>query len=104
MKNPNGCTGERCPLVNIPDAGCKATGCPWFTEDYGNRTIYGFPIRELAVLAEACRLQGITPEELHGFVLNLGTAIEIVYKSMQEQWDKAIKKAFGTDGTIDQEG
>jgi len=41
MKNPNGCTGERCPLVKISDAGCKAAECPWFTPDAAVRNTFG---------------------------------------------------------------
>lgn len=94
MKNPNGCSGENCLLVHVPENGCKVNACPWFTKDEQERTIYGYPVRELAILAEACRLQGIQHHELHEFVLNLGGAIEIVMKSFQEEWDRSIRKAF----------
>lgn len=101
-KNPNGCTGERCPLVKISENGCNITSCPWFTQEKVV-TIYGYPVRDLGIFAEACRLQNVRVEDLHSFVLNLQAAFEVVYKSMQEQWDKAIKNAFNTDGTIDKE-
>lgn len=94
MKNPNGCTGENCPLVNPPENGCKSNVCPWFTKDEQERTIYGYPVRELAILAETCRLQGIQHHELHEFVLNLGGAFEIVMKSFQDELDRTIRKAF----------
>ena len=110
MKNPNGCTGERCLLVEGSENGCNVTCCPWFTPEKKVRpqpefvTIYGYSVRDLEIFAEACRIQNVRVEDLHSFVLNLQAAFDVVYKSILQQLDKAIKKAFGTDGTIDQEG
>ena len=97
MKNPNGCTGENCPLVNIPENGCKVNVCPWLTKDNSFETIYGYPVGELFVFAESCRLQGISPDELHNHVLNLAAAYETVYRDLKETWDKSMRLAFGVN-------
>lgn len=38
------------------------------TQSPGDETIYGYPIRDLVIFAEACHLAGDVPKELKDFV------------------------------------
>ena len=64
---------------------CPYCGMPIVTK------IMGYPIRDLLVLLESLRLNGIRPDELTRHTLDLKFAYESVMKALEEQ----TKKMFG---------
>lgn len=58
--------------------------------------LLNYPIRELAILAEACKRQQISNEELHEFVTTLENALKVVQDSYKVTYDEATKMWAGT--------
>lgn len=47
-------------------------------------TAYGYPVKELVVFAEACRVAGVGPEDLKDFVRNIEAAYAVASKAFDE--------------------
>lgn len=58
--------------------------------------ILNYPIRELAILAEACKRQQISNEELHEFVTTLENALKVARDSYTVTFDDVTKRFTGT--------
>lgn len=50
----------------------------------GDETICGYPIRDLVIFAEACRVAGVGPEDLKNFVRNIEAAYAVASKAFAE--------------------
>ena len=58
----------------------------------GDETIYGYPINDLIIFADACRVAGVGLKELKDFVGNIETAYDVVAKAMDEHLARCLKK------------
>ena len=58
--------------------------------------LLNYPIRELAILAEACKRQQVSNEELHEYVTTLENALKVVQDSYKVMYDEATKMWTGT--------
>ena len=58
----------------------------------GDETICGYPIRDLAVFADACRVAGVGPKELKDFVGNVEEAYSVVVKAMDEHLARCLEE------------
>lgn len=57
----------------------------------GDETIYGYPIRDLVVFADACRVAGVGPKELKDFVGNVEATYDAVVKAMDEHLARCME-------------
>ena len=60
--------------------------------NHGDGTIYGYPIRDLVIFADACRVARVGPKELKDFVGNIGTAYDVAAKAMDEHLARCLEK------------
>lgn len=58
----------------------------------GDETICGYPINDLVIFADACRVAGVGPKELKDFVRNIETAYDVVAKAMDEYLAKCLEE------------
>lgn len=58
----------------------------------GDGTIYGYPINDLIIFADACRIAGVGPKELKDFVGNIETAYDVVAKAMDEHLARCLEE------------
>ena len=58
----------------------------------GDETIYGYPIRDLVIFADACRVAGVGPKELKEFVGNVEAAYDVVSKAMDEHLARCLEE------------
>lgn len=58
----------------------------------GDETICGYPIRDLVIFADACRVAGVGPIELKDFVGNVEAAYSVVAKAMDEHLARCLEK------------
>jgi hypothetical protein len=64
-------------------------------------TIYGYPVKDLILLAYACRKQHITEEELHNFVENALAGYQFGYNDFVNAYTKTCDEIFGKYGLKD---
>lgn len=64
---------------------------PPMPQSPGYETIYGYPIRDLVVFADACRVAGVGPKELKDFVGNVEATYDAVVKAMDEHLARFMK-------------
>ncbi len=57
-------------------------------------TIYGYPVKDLILLAYACRKQNITEEELHNFVNNALAGYQFGYNDFINVYAKTRDEIF----------
>lgn len=62
------------------------------TQSPGGETIYGYPIRDLVIFADACRVAGVGPKELKEFVGNVEAAYDVVAKAMDKHLARCLKE------------
>lgn len=58
----------------------------------GDETIYGYPIRDLVIFADACRVAGVRSKELKDFVGNVEAAYSVVAKAMDEHLARCLEE------------
>lgn len=58
----------------------------------GDETICGYPIRDLVIFADACRVAGVGPKELKEFVGNVEAAYDVVVKAMDEHLARSLEE------------
>lgn len=58
----------------------------------GDETICGYPIRDLVIFADACRVAGVGPKELKDFVGNVEATCDAVVKAMDEHLARCLEK------------
>ena len=58
----------------------------------GDETICGYPIRDLIIFADACRVAGVGPKELKEFVGNAEVAYDVVAKAMDEHLARCLEE------------
>lgn len=58
----------------------------------GDETIYGYPINDLVIFADACRVAGVGPKELKDFVGNVEEVYSVVVKAMDEHLEKLLEE------------
>lgn len=58
----------------------------------GDETIYGYPINDLVIFADACRVAGVGPKELKDFVGNIEAAYDVVAKAMDEHLARCLEE------------
>lgn len=58
----------------------------------GDETICGYPIRDLIIFADACRVAGVGPKELKDFVGNVEVAYGVVAKAMDEHLARCLEE------------
>lgn len=58
----------------------------------GDGTIYGYPINDLVIFADACRVAGVEPKELKDFVGNIEAAYSVVAKAMDENLARCLEE------------
>lgn len=58
----------------------------------GDGTIYGYPINDLVIFADACRVAGVEPKELKEFVGNVEKAYSVVAKAMDEHLARCLEE------------
>ena len=62
-------------------------------------SIYGYPIDDLMIFADACRKKGIQDYEMHDFVLNVQEAFNYVLTEQQKNIEEAFKRMIdGMEG------
>lgn len=58
----------------------------------GDETICGYPIRDLVIFADACRVAGVGPKELKDFAGDVETIYGAVAKSMDEHLARCLEE------------
>lgn len=58
----------------------------------GDGTIYGYPINDLIIFADACRVAGVGPKELKDFVGDVEAIYGAVAKSMDEYLARCLEE------------
>lgn len=58
----------------------------------GDETIYGYPINDLVIFADACRVAGVGPKELKDFVGNVEEAYSVVVKAIDEHLARCLEE------------
>lgn len=69
-----------------------STYTPPMISNPGDETICGYPIRDLVIFADACRVAGVGPKELKDFVWNVEEAYSVVAKAMDEHLARCLEK------------
>lgn len=70
----------------------EGTVNPAMPQSPGDETIYGYPIRDLVIFADACRVAGVGPKELKDFVGNVEAAYSVVAKAMDEHLARCLEE------------
>lgn len=65
---------------------------PGMIQSLGDETICGYPIRDLVVFADACRVAGVGPKELKDFVGNVEATYDAVVKAMDEHLVRCLEE------------
>lgn len=68
------------------------TYTPPMIQSPGDETICGYPIRDLVIFADACRVAGVGPKELKEFVGNVEATYSVVAKSMDEHLARCVER------------
>lgn len=58
----------------------------------GDETIYGYPINDFVIFADACRVAGVVPKELKDFVGNVEAAYSLAVKAMDEHLARCLEE------------
>ena len=69
----------------------------------GDETICGYPIRDLIIFADACRVAGVGPKELKDFVENVEVAYGVVAKAMYEHFARCSEEYLRPTATYENE-
>lgn len=65
-------------------------------------TVYGYDVHELIAFATICRQEGITSDELHGFVISVREGYKIGMEMMEKNFRIAQNKQGYVYGYIDE--
>lgn len=65
---------------------------PGMIPNPGDETIYGYPIRDLVIFADAYRVAGVGPKELRDFVGNVEATYDAVVKAMDEHLARCLEE------------
>lgn len=66
--------------------------------EWSERTINGYPIKEVFMFARACRAYGITPDKMHEYYKNCEIAAALIKRDMEESVRKAWEMSLSPDG------
>ena len=96
---------EFCPLIKLPmseeetvcmkDGVCLKDGENLRFIPLDSTSIFGYSLRDLIALAEACRKDGVTEKDLRNYVTNLEHAYDYIYRIVMEQIEDGFKRCIG---------